>query len=783
MVLCSTAGTRSRVTVKLGTYIKAGVASWSYSDVSSNQLANIMKVLSAALFFFASLAAATPLSVEPVRRQSGSSACAQIAEGYKTYIKSTDDLPLRMSGPLVLDCLQSMPLNQNLAAQFINETLKYVQWQSTLEALKGPPDSYLSNATDILGGFEVIRANASAGKYASQHDFDTAMYQLIATAKDGHFSMIFCSLGIFPFRRQQANLVSISSNGVSDPEIYEYDDAPLIGDKGSDVSPMRSINGQPVFEYLSGVAATVRSQDPDAVFNGLFVSNALASQNDPSGAGAFAYNDAQWPGQANTTIEYVNGSTQVIETTAVFNGKSFNISSGEDLFNYFCLPTPSSSEGPVSSSTATSSSEPTFLPTYTAGPVNYPKPYVRDPYNQISGYNLQQTDLNDTAVMFIPSFSAEDVPNNQSSIFADVATRIVNRAVGHNKTRLVIDVSGNGGGNIVRAFDLFKLFFPGRYPYSATRFRNHESIDIMGKVFSKLNYTDADSVGTLAYTGQVTPDQMSDLASQDALFDGGEELGVQVSSLVANFNYTLKSDEVSPIRGFGEIANTFSARPFEPENIVIVGDGYCASTCTTFVNLMTNVGGVKTVVFGGRPNGNASMQIMGGVRGGQFASFGLIDEWILDAASVLQNDSSIITPEELQRLNETAPIGMDYMPLIVNGGGVNFRNAYQEGSPHLPLQFSYQAADCRRYFTKENIIEPATVWATAARLVWGDADCVGGKGNAQGTSTHGARGGSSGSDTASGSAASSSQTGGVLRMGARCRTVFAGAVAVSMLFL
>lgn len=41
---------------------------------------------------------------------------------------------------------------------------------------------------------------------------------------------------------------------------------------------------------------------------------------------------------------------------------------------------------------------------------------------------------------------------------------------------------------------------------------------------------------------------------------------------------------------------------FAAEDIVILTDGVCSSTCSMFVEMMHNEAGVKTVVVGGRPS-------------------------------------------------------------------------------------------------------------------------------------------------------------------------------------
>ena len=128
------------------------------------------------------------------------------------------------------------------------------------------------------------------------------------------------------------------------------------------------------------------------------------------------------------------------------------------------------------------------------------------------------------------------------------------------------------------------------------------------------------------------------------------------------------------------------------------------------------------------------MQIMGDVRGYQAAAWALIDESVSEAASVLGASSDeILTPAEHRRVNETIPIGAQNFPLKNRPGGVNFRNEYQEGNDDLQLQFAYRATDCRLYYTFENLIELVSTWVAAARAIWGDGQCVVGKGAATGT--------------------------------------------------
>lgn len=54
------------------------------------------------------------------------------------------------------------------------------------------------------------------------------------------------------------------------------------------------------------------------------------------------------------------------------------------------------------------------------------------------------------------------------------------------------------------------------------------------------------------------------------------------------------------VTGYGNRSN-FTDQPFDAKNIVLLYDGFCASTCALFSEMMKSQGQVKSVVVGGRP--------------------------------------------------------------------------------------------------------------------------------------------------------------------------------------
>ena len=139
----------------------------------------------------------------------------------------------------------------------------------------------------------------------------------------------------------------------------------------------------------------------------------------------------------------------------------------------------------------------------------------------------------------------------------------------------------------------------------------------------------------------------------------------------------------SPIRGFGPLKNNLlPTAPYKAEDILIITDGRCSSTCTTFVNLMTQSGVVRVLFFGDRPE-LSPMQAMGGVRGSQSLGFqdivGLVGATEQLATAISNeayrlNDTSHgpygipgLTHEMVTAINESVPKNATLWPLKLTG--------------------------------------------------------------------------------------------------------------------
>ena len=142
--------------------------------------------------------------------------------------------------------------------------------------------------------------------------------------------------------------------------------------------------------------------------------------------------------------------------------------------------------------------------------------------------------------------------------------------------------------------------------------------------------------------------------------------------------------------------------------------------------------GVRTIAFGGRPT-EAPMQGVGGVKGGQSLGVNYINGYIQQANQIIGNaantSSPLLTPAEWQEFNESSP---SLTPSFAWSGNVNLRNEYDPDDDQTPLQFVYEAAECRLFYTLENYLQQETVWQAAARAMFGGGGCVKGSTNGKG---------------------------------------------------
>ncbi|KAJ5813601.1 Interphotoreceptor retinol-binding [Penicillium pulvis] len=606
---------------------------------------------------------------------------------------------------LAYQCLMSMPFDSDRAVVFLTQVRKMLEFQSTVDILKNPPSGYDMPAVDLLGGIDSILDNVNNETYSSQFEMDLDVSNLITSAHDGHLVFQLCSQSIFSFQIDLP-LVSISSDGLSLPEVYTMSDAKAQKDGLKDVSPIESINGTAVAEYLGSYAFSQSLQDRDAQYNRVFPALARTFTNTPTNQNGIWVTNSAWTEGSELVVKYANGSSHTVQKTATPMERYFSYQNGTELYNINCLPQSLPTET-SSDAGAEQASEDTGLPGATLG----------NPESSIAGYFSNLTSLQDTAILFLPTFSSSPTQ------VAQVAVDFLQNVTAAGKKNILIDVTANPGGYMSTGIDMSRIFFPNSFPYTATRFRAHEAAKYLTQAYSRDNTKDTSNI--FAYKEMVTPNQQNGFLSWEDLYGPHDILGSSSSSLLANFNYTSSSSKSFPINGYGSVPLNPNKALFAAENIAIITDGDCVSTCAFFVKLMKRQG-VRTIAFGGRPT-NEPMQGVGGVKGGQSLGVDYINGYIQQANTLIRNtantSSPLLTRAEWKRFNESSP---SLAESFAWSGNLNLRNEYDPDDDETPLQFVYEAAECRLFYTLENYLQQETVWEAAAKAMFGSFGCVNG---------------------------------------------------------
>jgi hypothetical protein len=136
------------------------------------------------------------------------------------------------------------------------------------------------------------------------------------------------------------------------------------------------------------------------------------------------------------------------------------------------------------------------------------------------------------------------------------------------------------------------------------------------------------------------------------------------------------------------------------------------------MEMMTKVG-VRTIAVGGRPE--AGPMQASGSRGAIAYSAAQLDSDFFDASRILSvSNTTNADSATLWPLVTARNPGMR-----INRAGITLRDQVVSAEDPKPLQLKYQAADCRIYWTLDNVLNFTRLWADAATAMWDDQSlCV-----------------------------------------------------------
>ncbi|KAL8988066.1 MAG: hypothetical protein Q9177_002799 [Variospora cf. flavescens] len=419
-----------------------------------------------------------------------------------------------------------------------------------------------------------------------------------------------------------------------------------------------------------------------------------------------------------TPDDYSSGATSLPSTTASTLAAAMNTSTASnasDSADMSALPT-SIADLADSTATATATSTVDDSPATVTGwdHIAYPTyPIVAQPdLAEVDGGVLTGYILNDkvTAVLSIPSF----LVNSENAVsFSTTVQDFLVKSKAAGCTRVIIDVQRNTGGGDLLATDTFKQFFPSIDPYGAARLRADEYVDALGNTFTQYydTHTEAEMDDpendfdylTLSANAWVATDYLNAETGRNfslwpEFFGPHAQRGDLFTTVQRdNLSSPIFTEAAAGLVVYGYHNRTINTtQPFAAEDVIILSDAWCSSACARFVEMMHHEGGARTVVAGGQPV-TGPMQTVGGSKGAQsYDAFSLDND--IDVA--VQFNSSV---------QNLLPEGRDGVDFIYAYAGFNLKDSIRRGED-TPLQFVYEPADCRIFYTHNTVYNYMNLW-------------------------------------------------------------------------
>lgn len=571
----------------------------------------------------------------------------------------------------------------------------------------------------MFANLAAVRTKLENNTYNGEYEFQDDLYKTVfGPAHDGHFVYYPDLLTLIFEWNRPLSLVSISEDQSSIPEIKVYED---VISSPSTASVVTLINGIDAATYLAETIYQASwNQDADSAYNSMFYE--ISSPAAGYGVGYF-----QGGGRIRyiyhgdtTNITFANGTGIVLENYANIKVPLTNVTDGETMYEVFCNPNGYDGDGATATITDTSTASLTTI-------AGYPDPVIITNDSVVAGFYLDGEGYEDVAVIVLLAFESESV-----SEFQTVCMQFFANAVAAGKTKLVIDVQSNGGGYILQGYDFFRQLFPHVVQDGFSRWKDSESLVTISRIVSDLvagldPYTsdDEDLIGyyeswfNYRYDLNITDHPFPTFEDKfgPAVFQNTNYTEILRWNLNDNLTTTNETFGMGiEIAGYGTLSNL--TQPFKAENIILLYDGVCASTCTLASEMLRIQGGVKSVAMGGRPQAGP-IQGVGGVKGAQVLDWGSVysyNQW------ALVNGASIVTDEEVSILTR-------YNDLPVNRSSAASLNTRDQILRYnvddgLPAQFVVEEADCRLYWTLPMVTDITAVWKAVADSAWNGGTCA-----------------------------------------------------------
>ncbi|KAF8270052.1 hypothetical protein EI94DRAFT_1723726 [Lactarius quietus] len=609
---------------------------------------------------------------------------------------------LRFVDPVdALACQKSFPFNETLRQNVISVISRVFDFYTFEDFYLNSPPPFQDSTTDIRA--EIARINVT--QYATDYHFNQDLWDLTLHLHDGHTRWVPNCYVTYEYILPAPVVifddgVFIAPNSVDlfkqlGRYFIDYFATKNVNWQRLAGARVISIGGQSASDYIVEIARTVSANYLDL---NLRVNSVVSSYRMPSTTISQRFGDLAlryFPAQTSLNFSLIPVNSTVPEFVdipfiASFTGDSFT--DGPSYWANNCAATNQTNGVDLrSNSSLASQSQSRLVLSVQQGPgvrddtpIGLPAPSLPTlPPTSGSAGVIRSYILpgNKTGVMFVGNFEGN---SSQFPVDVDAAVKEFKASGVKN---LLIDVTNNPGGYVELGYFLYAYLCG-----NESGFPGFQSTSRANPLAQKV---------VRAGIEQGHNRSMSIYAPDNWQFLNGTEMP-------DNFDY---NDPSVPyfINGINEpTSQRFEDRwpvglvipaqpPFDLNNVAIVGNGICGSTCATFTTAMFERHQTKIAVFGGI----SSLPIeYKGTAGNQVLGWTNLDTEIKTAGL---KDDPLSPPDLLVKAN---------MP-------INWRTAYSYFNETLPIAYVSEHPQYRFPYTAETYSNPQNLWIFAEEQLFG----------------------------------------------------------------
>ncbi|PKY58945.1 hypothetical protein RhiirA4_550214 [Rhizophagus irregularis] len=635
-------------------------------------------------------------------------ACGILANGLKRSnisVKHSD----------VQACFESFPYDKNLAEKTIETLKKTLQgfYVFLSEAKEQPRQGFSFRAIDLVKELDSLLSN----NYKTDYQFMTDIVSLISETKDAHLSFYPTCYFIFTYNQQ----LSLYSTVINDKQVIKIFADEI--DKNTIDCEVTHIDGRPSIEVIKEFADTLSiSRDSGVRFN-FALSGVTFNENgdliESPGSdklpGSFTFRQ-QLPKQSSVeySLKCANDTSKKFTREWKIRPQVSNtFNTSKDYWNTFCLSN-------ISIGLTLSNPE-------TVAPKIYNMSECKMVYKTTIAKFFILSD-NMTGVIVLTNVVLNGDFVNEMFELQNGFNSLEKEGV----KKLVLDFSGNPGGSVELALFIVYLLFPETDPsfnfdmvvtelsretfFQATSQSVREDFIDTSLIPPLVNISSKESIARWA---AITAYSVTTIGSMFDIFSyknpAIDDHFHTVEEFIGNNTYlrggTSTRYTSKFVNRYSErlsifiqllSGNFFNKYEWKSEDMIILTDGLCGSSCSLIAQRMAIKNNVSTVAVGGYKDTPLSYSSF---PGGQVFKFDdLIVE--LDAAGLLQNETLADLIPPLFSIKAVFGFTLKEAYDVVNKDNVNQEDV---------LEFTYKPAEHRFYHDEISARDPSVLWLKVAK--------------------------------------------------------------------